>query len=831
MSTRYTLPLLTAAAVLLLNACQPVPVTEAPELKVSAVAEAGVDVHLTLADGAGVTIPAGGVEPGDTVEMQMLNRADQSWWQPTNSDGFQVGPVYEITAGSNLPGFEAAITLPFDPYGLTEEQITATRIAYYLDGQWVALPSVADADAHTVTATVHHLSLFTWTRRLVGNQAPPVTLSASPTAYADVEYTLDGEKYFASVDDLVIDIYATDPEAERLSVYCRVNFDTVVSQAISDLAGWSNTFGEALAYQMFWITLVGEGGVSIGPAPALLAEQIRTGLQFPETHHAITGPIIDLSDYKIAPGHYQMVVDVSALPLDGDLDSIEVQVLVYDDVPEEPVERTLIIPVTRRHIPAPPIPVGPGPTALMLCPSQPTFEWRLQDAETNSYRFRLVRGDDPWSGHAAAEWTCRLGSSGAPCSGSGPADYYAAAWQPAAPLSDGVYSWAMAASSEHDESAFRPPDSSRSAGFQFTVDGTLEGDSCVERSTLTPLWVDLTTEGTEVWRSRVFGTGSYHWMSWEIYEGDELILSRVADDELTLDLAAIYGAEAVAGRTFTIHIAAVVDDSHSGTGRSSRPISAAVTVTFPPQAAPDATPTYTAPPSPTAEQAATPTPTSTPTTTPPPAPAGCFNDLAFVADVTVPDGTSFAPGEHFTKTWRVQNIGTCPWTADYRFVFYQGDRMSGPDSIPAPAAAPGAQVEISVNLTAPTADGTYRSWWVMVDPTGKAFGQTPYVEIVVGSGGGGIIGMANPAAAYCGGLGYRLETRSGPFGEAGYCIFPDGSECDEWAFLRGECGQSWSYCARNGYTLQPYNEESGLCVFPNGSSCPEYDYFNRQCGP
>src|SRR5512143_3278895 len=34
----------------------------------------------------------------------------------------------------------------------------------------------------------------------------------------------------------------------------------------------------------------------------------------------------------------------------------------------------------------------------------------------------------------------------------------------------------------------------------------------------------------------------------------------------------------------------------------------------------------------------------------------------FVADVTVPDGTSYAPGTTFTKTWRLKNIGSCTWT-------------------------------------------------------------------------------------------------------------------------------------------------------------------------
>lgn len=49
-------------------------------------------------------------------------------------------------------------------------------------------------------------------------------------------------------------------------------------------------------------------------------------------------------------------------------------------------------------------------------------------------------------------------------------------------------------------------------------------------------------------------------------------------------------------------------------------------------------------------------------------------------------------------------------------------------------------------------------------------------------------GLPNPASVFCEEAGYRLELRSGEGGVSGYCIFDDGSECDEWAYFRGECG-------------------------------------------
>ncbi len=54
------------------------------------------------------------------------------------------------------------------------------------------------------------------------------------------------------------------------------------------------------------------------------------------------------------------------------------------------------------------------------------------------------------------------------------------------------------------------------------------------------------------------------------------------------------------------------------------------------------------------------------------------------------------------------------------------------------------------------------------------------------------IGIANPASVYCVQSGYRLEIRTGADGgQHGACLFPDGTECEEWAFFRNECGSRY----------------------------------------
>jgi putative hemolysin len=50
------------------------------------------------------------------------------------------------------------------------------------------------------------------------------------------------------------------------------------------------------------------------------------------------------------------------------------------------------------------------------------------------------------------------------------------------------------------------------------------------------------------------------------------------------------------------------------------------------------------------------------------------------------------------------------------------------------------------------------------------------------------IGLANPASVNCGKQGGKTVIRKdAKGGEVGYCVFKDGSECEEWALMRGKC--------------------------------------------
>ena len=118
-------------------------------------------------------------------------------------------------------------------------------------------------------------------------------------------------------------------------------------------------------------------------------------------------------------------------------------------------------------------------------------------------------------------------------------------------------------------------------------------------------------------------------------------------------------------------------------------------------------------------------PTYVPTATwsPPTATTVPCNWARYVSDVTVPDGTIFAPGQSFTKTWRLLNIGSCAWRPGYSLVFQSGDRMHTQSTVPLNITVhPGQAANISVNLTAPSTPGQYRSYWMLSNTTGQLFG-------------------------------------------------------------------------------------------------------------
>lgn len=103
----------------------------------------------------------------------------------------------------------------------------------------------------------------------------------------------------------------------------------------------------------------------------------------------------------------------------------------------------------------------------------------------------------------------------------------------------------------------------------------------------------------------------------------------------------------------------------------------------------------------------------------------------YIADVTIPDDVQIEPGKPFVKTWRVQNNGSTAWGPGYELVFVNGNAMGSPTAVPLPAAAPGQQVDVSINQTAPATAGKHFGDWRLRNAQGQFFGELVYLRILV----------------------------------------------------------------------------------------------------
>jgi len=104
---------------------------------------------------------------------------------------------------------------------------------------------------------------------------------------------------------------------------------------------------------------------------------------------------------------------------------------------------------------------------------------------------------------------------------------------------------------------------------------------------------------------------------------------------------------------------------------------------------------------------------------PPPAPptqqGNCVNQLRYLKDLTIPDGTEVLEGEKITKRWLITNEGSCNWD-QYQLLY---------------PARQGSKAILEISFIAPDNPGRYNSWWQAFDSSGKRFGDPLYMDISV----------------------------------------------------------------------------------------------------
>ena len=106
--------------------------------------------------------------------------------------------------------------------------------------------------------------------------------------------------------------------------------------------------------------------------------------------------------------------------------------------------------------------------------------------------------------------------------------------------------------------------------------------------------------------------------------------------------------------------------------------------------------------------------------------------VAGLVSETIPDGSLIAKETTFTKTWRIINSGTCPWSTAYKFVFVDGNALGAPAEVKLPENVnPGGITNVTMTMKAPNVDATYTGTWMFQTDTGVNI--APFtVKIVVG---------------------------------------------------------------------------------------------------
>lgn len=101
--------------------------------------------------------------------------------------------------------------------------------------------------------------------------------------------------------------------------------------------------------------------------------------------------------------------------------------------------------------------------------------------------------------------------------------------------------------------------------------------------------------------------------------------------------------------------------------------------------------------------------------------------------------------------------------------------------------------------------------------------------------------IVNPASKYCEDLGYKWQNKMTEEGEIGFCIMPDGTEVDEWAFIKGEEGEEWNYCSQQGYKAKRiddsekcqniFSKDCVVCVLDDGKEVEATELMAEESPP
>jgi len=107
---------------------------------------------------------------------------------------------------------------------------------------------------------------------------------------------------------------------------------------------------------------------------------------------------------------------------------------------------------------------------------------------------------------------------------------------------------------------------------------------------------------------------------------------------------------------------------------------------------------------------------------------------AFVTDVTLPDRSEVTPGQTLIKTWSINNCGAQQWPEPTVLVFLRGHRELIPgaqEEFSVQSAKPNETVEISAEISTPSAPGRYTAFFRLADSERNMFGPRMWVDLII----------------------------------------------------------------------------------------------------
>ncbi len=310
------------------------------------------------------------------------------------------------------------------------------------------------------------------------NDPPDVIVETSPAVYSGIPFGWSDEY---DLEDLIVKVYASDPDGDDIQVLVMFGFRTWEEFALDTLYDYREQLGLMVKTEM---ALTANEVYLVGH---VAMDQIAS----PEDAPHLTTPWYEL--VELAPGYYQISVDLNQLDVDGQLKGVDVYVNVYDENKRNTSDEKVYVPIYAKYLPDAANLLTPPANPDYICPPQPIFSWSWpKDEYLGSYQFRLAKGkENVWERSLLNRitsmnysWTCDLQNE---CSGDYAPDHiFITNWTPPEPLKAGIYSWGIVASDDTREQKFNPPEAVRSPSFQFTVDSSLNGHECVRQDYLYP---------------------------------------------------------------------------------------------------------------------------------------------------------------------------------------------------------------------------------------------------------------------------------------------------------------------------------------------------------